>query len=532
MQSKKLLLKFSLLFSVPIFAQEEATFDQKLNASESYNDGKTSNSQPFTDGDFKFDNSYSTYWSKGFAISNITDNQTEGYLNMYSAVAGHGALKTTTYAIGNGYSAAGVKLQNKSASVLSGLYVTNSTYAYYSMKKGDSFAKKFGGSTGNDADYFILNIKGFLNGTVKENEIDFYLADFRFQDNTKDYIVNTWKWVDLSSLGSVDSISFSLNSSDTGEWGMNTPAFFCIDNINMPYFADVVGSASSNAIHKDSSIIKTWANSATITRGYKDINVKESGLTSVGTEESCYGIADGNVLSLGDSGSVVVSFQNYVINGTGPDFCIFENSFNNTYLELATVAVSSDGEKFVQFPAISNTSDTAQVGSFGSVNTKLIHNLAGKYKANYGTPFDLEELADSTGLDINQIKYIKITDVVGNIKKYSTFDINNNPINDPWNTPYTSSGFDLDAVGVLNEGGIISSITDLTTSNTVELFPNPAKNHIKISNYDGLISIYNTTGEILASKNINNNESIDISNLEKGIYLIKTNISTLKFSKE
>jgi hypothetical protein len=61
--------------------------------------------------------------------------------------------------------------------------------------------------------------------------VDFYLADYRFTDNSEDYIVDEWTWVDLSSLGAVDSLSFTLTSSDVGQFGMNTPAYFCMDNV-------------------------------------------------------------------------------------------------------------------------------------------------------------------------------------------------------------------------------------------------------------------------------------------------------------
>ena len=36
--------------------------------------------------------------------------------------------------------------------------------------------------------------------------------------------------MNLLSLGHVDSLQFSLSSSDTGGFGMNTPAYFCMDN--------------------------------------------------------------------------------------------------------------------------------------------------------------------------------------------------------------------------------------------------------------------------------------------------------------
>ncbi|HWB64128.1 MAG TPA: DUF4465 domain-containing protein, partial [Chitinophagales bacterium] len=83
---------------------------------------------------------------------------------------------------------------------------------------------------GNDPDWFKLTVKAWYNGTLKNAAVDFYLADYRFSNNTQDYIVRDWRWVDLTSLGNVDSLAFFLSSSDTGSFGMNTPAYYCIDN--------------------------------------------------------------------------------------------------------------------------------------------------------------------------------------------------------------------------------------------------------------------------------------------------------------
>jgi hypothetical protein len=77
--------------------------------------------------------------------------------------------------------------------------------------------------------------------------------------------------------------------------------------------------------------------------------------------------------------------------------------------------------------------------------------LAGKYRQGYGTPFDLEELAGTPGLNVNDVKYVRIIDVVGSIDdNYATYDSFGNKINDPWPTPFDSSGFDLEAVGVIH----------------------------------------------------------------------------------
>ncbi len=170
-------------------------------------------------------NAWGGFWS-GFAYSQKTDITTAGYTNQFSAIVGEGADNSDIYAVGNG--TPGLKFDVAVAQV--SMQLTNATYAYLSMQNGDAFAKKFGGIDGTDPDWFLLQIHGFSNN-IASGTIDFYLADFRFSDPAQDYMVNTWQNLDLSALGLVDSLSFTLSSSDNGSWGMNTPAYFCLDQI-------------------------------------------------------------------------------------------------------------------------------------------------------------------------------------------------------------------------------------------------------------------------------------------------------------
>lgn len=185
------------------------------------------------DGDATFNNTWNnqwSYWSAGFIYSNMTDSTTSGSTNKYSAKASSG-YNSENYLIAKNKST--IHLNGAAANnVVAGTYITNTTYAANSMRDGDSFAKKFGGLTGDDSDWFLLTIKGYTGGNLTTDSVNFYLADYRFTDNTQDYIVKDWRWVDLTSLGNVDSLSFSLNSSDAGAFGINTPTFFAIDNFN------------------------------------------------------------------------------------------------------------------------------------------------------------------------------------------------------------------------------------------------------------------------------------------------------------
>jgi hypothetical protein len=237
-------------------------------------------------------------------------------------------------------------------------------------------------------------------------------------------------------------------------------------------FAPPAGQAGSTAMSKDSSAFINWASSCRLTRGWEDISNAASGYPTVGDSSSAIGVADNSIVSLGDGGFAICTFQHPLTNGAGYDFAVFENSFSDDYLEFGFVEVSSDGISFFRFPATCNIEDTVQTSSFGTCDASLVNNLAGKYRALYGTPFDLQELAGTPGLNIDNVTHIKIVDVVGSINPaYATYDKNNHNVNDPWPTPFASSGFDLDAVGVIHD--ITNSIAQADEA-SLNLFPNPA----------------------------------------------------------
>jgi hypothetical protein len=197
---------------------------------------------------------------------------------------------------------------------------------------------------------------------------------------------------------------------------MRLSVFICfISHVAFAQFAPPEGQAGSTAMYKDSTAFTAWTTSCTVVRGLQNISNSTLGYATVGDSTSPLNIADGNVVSLGDGGYAVCSFQNPIYNGPGYDFAVFENSFDGNYLEFGFVEVSSDGVNFFRFPATSNTQDTLQTGGFGDSDATKVNNLAGKYKAQYGTPFNLDDLQGISGLDINHITRVKIIDVVGSI---------------------------------------------------------------------------------------------------------------------
>jgi Domain of unknown function (DUF4465)/Secretion system C-terminal sorting domain len=195
----------------------------------------------FLSGNISLSNTYTPQFDtwEGWAISTETDVLTPGYENQYSAFAGGGNLGSRTYATAYAYSPVIMRLEGAAAGgVVTELFVSNSAYAYWAIKDGDAFSKKFGGETGDDPDFFKLTVRKFLNGNLSQDSVEVFLADYRFADNAQDYCLLNWVPIDLSSLGAADSLSFSLSSSDNGVFGMNTPAYFCIDEVKV---LDAVG---------------------------------------------------------------------------------------------------------------------------------------------------------------------------------------------------------------------------------------------------------------------------------------------------
>lgn len=187
-------------------------------------------------------NDYNADWLSwsGWAISADTDNVTPGFLNQYSSIVGAGNNGSSKYATAYAFSPSILSVTDTPSETIffKGLHITNATYTYLSMRDGDSFAKKFGGVDGTDPDFLFVTVKAYAQGEFVDS-IDHYLADYRFDDSSLDYIQNDWEFIDMNNLSEnlVDSLTLSLTSSDVGMFGMNTPAYFCIDDVRY----DVLG---------------------------------------------------------------------------------------------------------------------------------------------------------------------------------------------------------------------------------------------------------------------------------------------------
>ena len=224
---------------------------------------------------------------------------------------------------------------------------------------------------------------------------------------------------------------------------------------------------------------------------------------------------------LGDGGFVTSYFTVPLANGPGWDFAVFENSFDDTFLELAFVEVSSNGVDFVRFPATSLTSSEEQIPTFGVLDATKINNLAGKYRGGFGVPFDLEELKSSGMVDVNRVVAVRVVDVVGCITlPFVSFDAGGNVINDPWPTPFETGGFDLDAIGVINNQDN-TAVTELPAC-PVRLFPVPAKEYVTLDADLPLESlvVVSYSGQIMWQRTNSYGEVINCVNWPSGMYFL------------
>ncbi|HBA82640.1 MAG TPA: hypothetical protein DCZ95_00970 [Verrucomicrobia bacterium] len=439
-------------------AQCTVSFNENAWIPNSYWNGSDS-SGGFTDHAVFFQNNYNPAWYSwsGFSLSNVNDTNTAGYLNQYAVFSGtgYGAAGTYLIAYDDTYGEEADVIRFALPTFVQGLYVNNSTYAALTMRNGDEygFSKRFGGATGNDPDWFLLEIagkdrRGRIVGTTNR-----YLADFRFTNNALDYIQSSWTWMDLRSFGTeVSTLHFSLSSSDSGMFGMNTPGYFALDQLVYAY-APAAGQTHSTALHMSTNLFVAWASGWTnyapgiVEDG--DTNNPYYGFNPLFMDPAkALGTASNDaweIVSLGGGGQITLLFPSAIEDGPGWDFAVFENSVNDSFLELAWVEVSSDGSNFVRFASHSLT--TNEVPFWGAyVETMNIAGVAGKYGLGFGTPFDLAELPDSPTLDKRTVRYVRLVDIMGNGSVTDSFG---NAIYDPYPTT-GSPGFDLDAVGVIH----------------------------------------------------------------------------------
>ncbi|MBM77384.1 MAG: hypothetical protein CL846_02775 [Crocinitomicaceae bacterium] len=518
-----------LIVSSSLKAQNVADFENLSLSPESYWDGSdlsglslaSEYTSSFNVGDVTLNNTWNSkwsYWSDGWIYSNNTDSITSGSSNLSSSIAGHGVNNSSNYAIGMNNVYLHLDTSNTN-DLISGIYVTNNTYAHNSMRDGDQFAKKF---TNADQDYYKLTITSINNG-IDVDSVEFFLADFTHIDSTQDYILNDWQYVDLTPLGFVDSIKFSLSSSDNGTFGMNTPAFFAIDDIvhgasiydfeNLTLSPDSFFDGSDLSGTPDNPDYFSEFSSGPITLNNIWNNSwsywKSGWIYSNTTDSVTSGFAN---LSSSKAGSGYMGSDNYVV-GKSKSYITYDSPQEfSAFISNNTYAANSmrDGDGFAK-KFTNADQDYLKLHFYGYLNGILIDS-------------SILYLADFTHTDSTLDYIVNVTPGFG----WQYIEI---PSNNVDSVVFQLESSDVGAFGMNtpdffcmdNVGNYPLSISE-NNDIAIKAYPNPTKDYISFNNIADIneykVSIIDFYGKEVIS-NLVNPKSVDVSILPSGQYIIK-----------
>lgn len=512
-------LSFTTAFAQPHIA----SFDSLLKAPNRVINGSgAAVTGSFNSGSVEFPNTYQTgsfaFWSDGWAYSNIQNDTSAGFQNLYAAYTKTGYGSAGKYAVGQSGSVLRIKGTDAGKPV-KGLYVTNATYPALSMRDGDQFAKKFGGANGQDPDYFVLSIKAYAAGALSTDSVLVYLADFRSPNANEDSIVKSWIWANTAVLGNADSLKFQLFSSDVGSFGMNTPGFFCIDQVitdsDTADFENLTLSANSAWFKKDQRINSiltdgpfSFKNSFNVSRwgdfwssGFAFSSYTDTVTAGSSNLYSAYAGSgyNSNAYTMVQSGATMYIDQ----TDLGEDWAI--KGFyitNSTYAALSMKNGDQFGKKFGG--ANGTDPDWMKIACIGYSNGTADTIIT--YLADFRSPDNSADYiqkewkwVDLSGWDkVDSIRLVMTSSDTGQ------FGMN------------TPSFFAMDQITLEKFTGLATKAPSIRMS----LFPNPATEKLFVeSEGDGRISIMDITGKEMGHTIlVNGSANIDVNNLTAGMY--------------
>lgn len=518
---KQFLLLVALAFAATVLAQTKAGFDDITLSNNSVKNGSgAAVSGKFNSGNVEFPNTYQTnyggFWSDGWAYSNVKNDTNGTYGNLYAAFANTGANGSAKYAVGQQGSVLRI-VGVDAGDTVKGLYVTNGTYPALTVKNGDAFSKKFGGTNGTDADFFVLIIKAWKNGVKTADSVNFYLADYRNDSSALDYIVKDWTWVDLTALGAVDSLEFTMNSSDKGQFGINTPLFFCIDDV-------VTKNDTSDFENLSLATNKFWSKPNTSIR-----TTYQSGNAIFPSRYS--------VSSFGDywSGDFAISNKTDVQLDSGVV------GYNKIYN-----AVVAQGADSTENYAVAQQG--ARIILTGNAAGKQ---LEGVYVTNSNYAYLSMKWGDGFARKFNDTDYFKLniigfkngtsTDTVpfylaqnGNIVSTWTW-VDLKPLGNVDSVLFRLSSSDVGQFG-MNTPGFFAidefttrdafvGLSNLKNNLNASVYPNPTQGKIKVSVAAKTnaveVTVFDVMGKQMLKQNAFNNTWVDLEDLTNGVYFVK-----------
>lgn len=207
-----------------------ATLENLYLDNESHWNGAKGNGY-FLSGSYKFHNGAKPNQNYFYdcMYSNETATTYSGLQDQWRNIVGKGYDNSENYGISYPQEGTIDVMNKENGDNIRGFYVTNTAWVYDAVKKGDGMSDVAGSF--QKGDYFKLIIKG-KKADNTESQVEYYLADYRAENEADHYVLDTWQWVDLSSLGEVKSVSFKMEGTKKNNWGLTTPTYFAFDNFN------------------------------------------------------------------------------------------------------------------------------------------------------------------------------------------------------------------------------------------------------------------------------------------------------------
>lgn len=186
----------------------------------------------FKSGSYEFVNSFTPEWSSwtGCSYSNMTATSFASIdTDQWNSAAGHGAAGSANYGVIYGSSTPMEIIKvldgDTEGRIIAGMNITNSAWVVECVKNGNGVAHKFA-----QGSWFKVTFTG-VKADKTTASVDYYLADYRSENEADWTCLTDWAWVDLSSLGKVVSLSVSFDGTDKSYGYLNTSTYVCIDNV-------------------------------------------------------------------------------------------------------------------------------------------------------------------------------------------------------------------------------------------------------------------------------------------------------------
>lgn len=504
-----------VLVNVTSSLSKTADFEEIALESEHYLMGDSEQqSSFFYSGSYQFNNFYApSYmtWS-GFGISKETSTNfkpAEFLKHQFRNVVGGGLNREGNYAVVYAYGyVPEITLNNGlEEDEVKGMYITNNAYTLNSLENGDSFV----GGEFTQGDYYMVTATGYDKTNNKTQSIDIYLADYRSTNTKEHFIVKDWKWIDLSALGKVKTVRFTVSGSRNNNMGLTTPAYFCIDNFNSdkiefaPNIKDAIPDVEVDEDAEDTVIDLT---SLFTDSDNEDELITMKLVSSVNSKLLSASISD-NKLTIA-----------YKANQSGS--------------EQISIKASSNGKTVTSsFNVVVNPVDDAPIVEQEVVNKVVDVNAPDESIDLSSVFFDIDDefLEYSVEVDNDQLVAVSIDGNYLNIHYQAN---QAGEVNVTLKAEANNQSVETSFTIVVN---FTTGIEDLEQKG-LSIYPNPCQDYfwLEMGDYEGMlnVSIISLTGRVVKTNKLQyiSRERIDMTGLQTGMYIIRLQTSEGSFVKK